>query len=519
MIRTKNSILNALSAVVLSLINGLLGFVLTRSVLTVFGSDFNGVNSTANQLVNMLSIVEGGFTTATNVALFKPWNGGDSALINGILSATRKKFFGIGSIFLAAGLVSCAAYSFIARTSIARLDIFLILIMAVVPLAVNFLFAVKYRILIQAEQREYVISVIGIISVGAGYLANILIVRYAAPVLLAAGHTRSYVLVRATTMLFSLLQSLYIVIYSRRRYKTVDLRAEPDFSAIKGTRDVLAQKITGVIYSSAPMLLITAFSARGAAQASVYSVYNYVFAMISMLMHAVIDAVRLPIGSLAAERGVGKIKSRFMQYELVVYSALCAMIATAGAMIMPFVRIYSAGVDDIDYSDPFIAVGLAAAAFLDLAHIPATNLIVMSGDFRTSRRIQLAGSAVLLALSAALCPFFDVYGIVVAVAVSAGVLCFLDLFVVHKRYYGGEAPFLKNNLPLVLLCPVLAFAEARFLPSPGGYPGFFALTAAAGIFNCAAVIALDMIFNRKDTLAVIRAAVKTVFPGRPGHPG
>ena len=99
--RNSFSLLNAISAMCLTITNGLLTIVVTRFILARFGSDFNGLNSTANQIVNVLLILEGGFTLASNVALFYPLTHGDYKQVNGILSATKKKFKKIanGSFF------------------------------------------------------------------------------------------------------------------------------------------------------------------------------------------------------------------------------------------------------------------------------------------------------------------------------------------------------------------------------------------------------------------------------------
>ena len=79
--RNSFSLLNAISAMCLTITNGLLTIVVTRFILARFGSDFNGLNSTANQIVNVLLILEGGFTLASNVALFYPLTHGDYCLL------------------------------------------------------------------------------------------------------------------------------------------------------------------------------------------------------------------------------------------------------------------------------------------------------------------------------------------------------------------------------------------------------------------------------------------------------
>ena len=90
--KSKKSLLNAATALLMTLVNGLLGIVATKLVIAHYGSDFNGLNSTANQIVNVLLILEGGFTVASNVALFGPLSRQENEIVNGILTATRKKF-------------------------------------------------------------------------------------------------------------------------------------------------------------------------------------------------------------------------------------------------------------------------------------------------------------------------------------------------------------------------------------------------------------------------------------------
>ena len=99
--RSSITLLNALSAIGLTFVNGILGIVVTRMVIGQYGSDFNGLNSTANQIVNVLLVIEGGFTLASNVALFSPLTNKDYRTVNRILSVTRRKFKQIGILFCA----------------------------------------------------------------------------------------------------------------------------------------------------------------------------------------------------------------------------------------------------------------------------------------------------------------------------------------------------------------------------------------------------------------------------------
>lgn len=67
--KTRNSIYNAITSLLLTMLNGLTSIVIIQKIIEVYGSDFNGLNSTVNQLINMLLVVEGGFTLAISVSL------------------------------------------------------------------------------------------------------------------------------------------------------------------------------------------------------------------------------------------------------------------------------------------------------------------------------------------------------------------------------------------------------------------------------------------------------------------
>ena len=90
MTKSKKSMLNAITALLQTFVAGIIGLILGKSVLNNFGSDVNGINSTIIQLVNTIMILEGGFTVASNVALFEPFANNDIKRISGIVSATDK---------------------------------------------------------------------------------------------------------------------------------------------------------------------------------------------------------------------------------------------------------------------------------------------------------------------------------------------------------------------------------------------------------------------------------------------
>lgn len=488
--RNKRSAWNAIFAVAQTTCTGLLGFVFVKFILTYFGSDFNGLNSTASQLVTILMLLEGGFTVATNVAMFRPYFAKDYDKVNAIISATRLTFRRIGITAFAVGVVICLCYSLVINTSLPRILAFFVFLMTILPVCFNFYYATKYRILLQAEQKEYVISAFTLLTSSLGYITNIIAMPLGC----------SMWFVRFVTMLFSLLNSLLIAIYVRRHFPEIRYDAEPDFEAIKGTKDVFAQKLTGVFYSTAPMVCIT-LTAGGTMLASVYSIYNSVFVLLKSVLSSVIDAPRLSLGELASQGNRSAVWRVFDQYELIIEVLLLAFLSTASVIIMPFVTLYTAGVTDINYHQPIIAIMLVLITVLELLHIPSGHLMNMTGQFRISRNFQIIATGIMLVgFTLSLLCRWSVLGVLATVLLTASSLCVMEISYIHTRYFSHKLfAFLRSVIPFGLMGVALVMIEQRFLPAVSDYLRFFLL--AAVLFTANFAVATGLAFVCKPTCA------------------
>ncbi|MEG2429256.1 MAG: hypothetical protein RSA99_02630, partial [Oscillospiraceae bacterium] len=384
--RSKRSLLNAVTAVMLTLSNGLFGLVSIKFILTYFGSDFNGLNSTASQIITILMLLEGGFTVATNVALFKPFANKEYDNVSSIISATKNTFRKIGIVAFAAGIVIAGGYSFVINTNLPRFLVFSVFFMTILPVCFNFYYATKYRILLQAEQKEYIISFITLITSALGYITNI--------IAMPLGCNMWFV--RFSTMFFAIINSLIIGFYVKKKFSNINYKAKPNYLAIKGTKDVFIQKLTGVFYSTAPIVCIT-LTAGGTALASVYAVYNSVFVLLKGIMNSIIDAPRLSLGELAAQNDRKTLWDVYEQYETIVLILLFSFLTTAAVMVMPFINIYTKGVTDVNYNQPIIAILLVFISCFELIHLPSGHLMNMTGQFKTSKRIQIIAMIIMLA--------------------------------------------------------------------------------------------------------------------------
>ena len=457
------SLLNAFSAIGLTLANGLLGLVATRCILLHFGSDFNGLNSTANQIINVLLILEGGFTLASNVVLFAPLSVHDYPRVNRILSFTKNKFRKIGAVFLGIGIVIAVLYTLNVNSELSKGFVFTVMIMTLLPQAVNLFFATTYRVLLQTQQKEYVINFFTMLTVGAGHIANIIFILSGAEMWM----------VRFVTMVFALLNSVLIVQYVKKKNAFININVNTGIETIEGTNDVLIQKITGVIYNAAPIVFLSLSPTGGTVLASVYAVYNNVFIMIKSILHGLIDAPRLSFGQMLTERNRAETWNVFRQYEYIAVCAIFIFLTTTSTLIFPFINIYTTGIDDITYADPVIAILMVIITSVEMLHIPSGHLINMSGEFKISKNIQIIACTVLIISMVIGGNLWGIYGMLMAILITAVSLAIMEIAYVHHKFFGNRIfEFLTMVIPFIFAGVLVCYLEIEIENMITGYLSF-----------------------------------------------
>ena len=500
--RTRYSLYNALSAIMLTFINGFFGIIVTRLIIGKFGSDFNGLNSTANQIINVLLLMEGGFTLASNVALFAPLSKSDYITTNSILNATRQIFKKIGFAFLGVGIAVAAFYTVLVKSALPQEFVFTLVLMALAPQAVNFFYTTSYRILLQAQQKEFVITGFTALTIGAGHIVNILLIT----------HDGKMWMIRFVTMCFAILNCFLITSYTKRKNSFLDSSVEGDNRLIKGTKDVMAQKITGAIYSSWPMIFLSISTAGGTILASVYAVYNSVFMIIKALLHAVIDAPRLGFGEMLSQRKREEVWPSFKEYEFVAVFLIFVTIITAFVMILPFISLYTRGIADTNYYDEWIAVFMALICVFELLHIPSGHLINMSGNFKVSKNFQVIACVVLVISMFFLGSMFGVHGMLLSLLIVALLLAFLEIIYIHSYFFSKKTrDFVALTVPFLFVGFLLAVKEKDLVGTVNSIGEFIIKTFIALSLNIIIALGLGLLFNKNETCSIfnrINRAIK-----------
>ena len=149
---------NLLSSLISQIITVVLGIIIPRLVLTSFGSDINGLQNSTSQLFAYIALLEAGVGTATLQALYGPVANNNHDKINEILSATNHFYKRTGLIYFLCVVILAITYPIVITTSVPTFTVIMVIMLQGMSGVVNYLFQGKYRILLQAEGKNYILT-------------------------------------------------------------------------------------------------------------------------------------------------------------------------------------------------------------------------------------------------------------------------------------------------------------------------------------------------------------------------
>lgn len=231
--------------------------------------------------------------------------------------------------------------------------------------------------------------------------------------------------------------------------------------------------------------------------------------MIKSLLHGVIDAPRLGLGQLVAERKKEDVWYVFKQYEYISFAAIFVILSTACALVLPFIRLYTNNLNDANYYDPVIAVFMVLICAVELMHIPSGHLINMAGRFRISRNFQMIACVLLIIAMILGGSFYGIYGMLSAILITAIVLAILEIGYIHLYFFEKKLSELGQiGIPLGITGICTCLAEAYLRISIDNYFSFFCYGVVFTIINGLICVVVSAIFYRSIIWTVIKRIVR-----------
>lgn len=383
----------------------IVGLLVPKLFIENLGSEVNGLIATINQIFGYINLLEAGIGAASLQALYSPLSNSNTVSINGILSATHKSYQKTALYYFLLIIALVFIYPFIVTTGISNGVIRLLIILMGMTGVINFLFQGKYKILLQAEGKSYVLlNIDTMIAIVVNLLKVFLIVR---------GY--NILLVQSTQLIINIFQLIFIEFYIRKNYPWLNFNMKPDFKAISQSKSVFVHQITGLLYNNTDMIILMLYT--NLKLVSVYAVYNSLTTMVLNIIFQVSNSVTFLLGKfMSIDRK--KLIVLFNTYEIVYVGLSFAVISTLNLIIMGFMSIYTAGMDDANYMDSLLATLFLVKIGLQAARTPYRQIIEVAGHFKKTQNRAMIETASNLILSLILINYMGIYGIMLGTVIS-----------------------------------------------------------------------------------------------------
>ena len=413
--RSKKAFRSIITKLILQAVMLLYTFLLTKVIIDNYGSDVNGLVSSITKFLAYISIFESGFGGVVQYLLYKPIAKKDNKTVLTILKTSENFFRKIGLIFVVYVIALMVFYPIIINTGFDYIfTASLILIMALSTFA-EYFFGAVYRVYLLARQEKYVISIIQI----ATYILNVLII-FVASRFINNIHILELILC-VVFMLRPLIQSLYV----KKKYK-INLLGVTGGYKITQKWDAFAQHIASIIHRNTDVTVLTLFCTM--TDVSIYAVYYMIVSGITSLMSSVIDGFDSLFGDIIAKNESENLLRKFKMTEVVFLMLNAIFFSCAVILIMPFVKIYTAG-NDVNYVNFLFGILLILGEYIYSIRLPYNSLVKSVGHYKETRVGAWVEAIVNIVIS---CVFVINYGLVgVAIGTVVAMIIRTVEYIIH----------------------------------------------------------------------------------------
>lgn len=426
------------------------GFIVPRIMLTTFGSETNGLVTSINQFIAYFNIVEAGLANASIFALYKPIAKRDIPEINGIVSATKKYYYQTGYIFTFLVLILAIVYPLFVESPIyGNTQIAILVVLLGARGFLDFFSLAKYRAFLTASQRVYMVSIASSIYT----ILNAIIIV----VLSKTGSSIHAIYFFSIVALMS--RSIILNYYTKKHFSFLDFNAKPNYSALSQRWDALILQILGLAQNAGPTIIITFMMSLK--EVSVYSIYNMVVSGVQGILAIFTNSLGSSFGDLIARGDKKKLQSVYNDFEFIYLFFISIIYLATANLLLPFVNIYTTGVNDVNYNLPLFSILMTLNSFLYLLKTPQGMLINSAGHFKETK-IQSTIQALILVIGGiVLTYFYGLNGLMVAMIIS-NLYRFIDMFFYVPKFITRTS--LKSSLNNYLTI-FLGFIGSQFIVS------------------------------------------------------
>ncbi|MBR2722394.1 MAG: polysaccharide biosynthesis C-terminal domain-containing protein [Clostridia bacterium] len=482
--------LTTLSTLLLEIVTLVSGLIMPRLILSYFGSTSNGLVSSITQFLGFSTILRAGLGGAIRAALYRPIAKNDEDEISSIMAATERHMNKVAAIIAIAILVFACIYPFFVIDEYAWLYAFTMVLVIGSGTLVENLFGIKCQILLQADQKYHIATLISVVG-------HIFVTLVSAVIIVCGGNMH---VVKIGAVVAAFIKPLLLNMYVKRHYN-INWKAKPDEKAIGQRWNAFFQQVASVMNENVSLVILTVM--QPLASISVYTVHSMVVFNIRAIVNSFSMGSNSTFGSILASGDEEELRKTFFFVEWIVFAVGCLLYAITAVMLTPFVMLYTASITDVDYYQPLFGILMVLSAFVFSVKNPYQYLAEGAGKFKETRNGAILEVVINIVASVLFVLKFGFIGVLMGILCSSIIRTVeYALFVFKHLLHTSRWHLLKH---FSLLCATFAtcFGVGKlvgFLPCTN-YLNWIINAVLVSLSSGVIVLVVSFLFYRNELLS------------------
>lgn len=494
--KNKTLFYNSISPLVYQVTTIICGFILPRLILGHFGTEVNGLVNSITQFLGVIAFLELGVGAVVQSSLYKPLADNDNITVSKVITSADKFFRRLGYILAIYVVVMLFYYPYLVKQNFSFTFTATLIVAISIRSFAQYFFGIVNRLLLAADQKAYIQYIALTVAVITNTLACYILIAFDFSVQVVYG---------MTSVIF-FLQPLSIHLYIKKHY-ALNRNIHYDVEPIKQKWNGIAQHIAAVILTGSDSVVLTVFSSL--VNVSIYAVYYLPMSGARLVIMSMISGIQALIGNLWAKQDLIELRKVFAWTEWSIHTGTTLIFTLTAVLIVPFVQVYTHGVNDANYMQPLFGVLLVAANSGHCLRLPYNIMILAAGHYKQTQHNYIIAAVMNIAISIVCVKQFGLIG------VALGTLAAMAYQTVWMAWYNSKNFIqwpMKNffkQMAVNAVSAVLIFIVTGYFTMTGvSYLEWVVLATKATFSGIVVALLINSIFYRRFMLEITAKLMK-----------
>lgn len=362
---------NIVTTFINRIITTVCGIIVPRVLIGSFGSEMYGITVSITQFLSYISLLESGIGGVARGELYEPLAKGDKQQIGLVYYSIKRFFRYVAAIFICYAMIIGISYkSFAHVTEYSRIYIFVLAMVISISTLVKYMGGLANLILIVADQKQYINNAILIFTTIVNTLSIIVLVWLKCDI----------IWVKLGSSLIFVIRPLLYTLYVRKHY---NLTFEDKKAVLEQKWTGIGQHIAFFLHTNTDIVLLTLFA--DIKLIAVYSVYNLIISSIRAMTESFTGGMEAAFGEAIAKKQAKKLQYLYKRYNTLLVAVTMVLFSCTGILIVPFVKLYTSGIEDVNYIEPAFALVLLFAEAINCLVLPYSSLPIAANRLRETK--------------------------------------------------------------------------------------------------------------------------------------